>query len=408
MPEQRHRLLLSEMFRLSLRNFRVKPVRAILTILGMSIGFGVVLFLVSLGYGLQYILIGNLVTTEDSLVTMQANYPSEANLIFYSKEVSDIAALPNVAEVLPIANFSEGEASQTSTSSQTALVSMDIVEPAYFRLTGTAITYGTTFSTSSPGAVVTSQTLTLMNLSTTTAALGTLMNLSVVYEDDLHGTSTTAKGLQPIPIVGIIEDDTQAPLIILSPEQLSNQPPFYQSVLVKAKSIDSVEAVRTELTDKGLIVIARVDLVNQARQITNIITLVLGVFGITALVVSAIGMFNTMIVSFMERTYEVGVLKSLGATDTDVRNLFLLEAAVYGFMGGASGVTLGFLAGQGVNLGLNILAKHLGGKGFTLFITPLWFIALTIGLAILIGLISGFWPAYRASRLSAKEAFLQR
>ncbi len=402
----KHKLLIGEMFRLSLRNFRIKPVRSVLTILGMSVGFGVVLFLVSLGYGLQYILIGNLVTTQDSLVTMQAAYPSEANLTFFNKDIALLRALPNVAEVVPVADFS-GEVTQADVA-HPALVSMKIVDPAYFRLAGVAPTFGSVFSTSSLGVVVTSQTLTLMGLPTTTAALAIPVAFSIEYENTLLGTTTLTHSTQNVPILGVISDDTQAPLLVLPPAAVVVAPSFYQSVLVKADSVDTVEKVRNELNDRGLIVSARIDLVNQARQITNIITIVLGVFGITALVVSAIGMLNTMIVAFMERTYEVGVLKSLGATDVDVRNLFLLESAIMGFFGGAGGVAIGYLAGQGINFGLNVLASRLGGKPFTLFITPLWFIGLTIGLSVIIGVISGAWPAYRASKLSAKEAFLQR
>ena len=76
-----HKLGFRELFKLSLRTFRVKPVRAILTVAGMSVGIGAVIFLVSLGYGLQYILIGKLVTTEDSLITMEISYPSESKLV---------------------------------------------------------------------------------------------------------------------------------------------------------------------------------------------------------------------------------------------------------------------------------------------------------------------------------------
>ena len=74
------KLKLSELLSLSLRTFKTKPQRAFLTILGMSVGIATVLLLVSLGYGLQYILIGKLITTEDSLITMEVSYPTEANL----------------------------------------------------------------------------------------------------------------------------------------------------------------------------------------------------------------------------------------------------------------------------------------------------------------------------------------
>ncbi|HEX8994271.1 MAG TPA: ABC transporter permease [Candidatus Paceibacterota bacterium] len=395
------------MLRLSLRNFRVKPVRAVLTVLGMSIGFGVVLFLVSLGYGLQYILIGNLVTTQDSLVTMQASYPIEANLYFTQSKIDELEKLTDVAEVLPI-NNSSGEVTRQEDGEHPALISTLVVEPSYFRLMGTSPTVGQIFSSTSPGMVVTSQTLELMGLATSSASLGRLFNLSVEYEDDLHGTTTLSKSIAPVPLVGIIVDDTQAPLAILAPESLSVAPPFYQSVLVKADDINAVETVRNELLNQGFVVSARIDLVNQARQITNIITIVLGVFGITALIVSAVGMFNTMIVSFMERTYEVGILKSLGATDDDVRNLFLVESAFMGALGGTGGVLLGYLTAQAINFGISLVATHYGSKPITLFITPLWFAGLTIGLSVIIGVISGFWPARRASKLSPKEAFLRK
>jgi ABC-type antimicrobial peptide transport system permease subunit len=404
--QDNHHLHIGEMFRLASRNFRVKPLRAFLTVLGMSVGFGVVLFLVSLGYGLQYILIGNLVTTQDSLVTMQASFPSEANISLSAKDLKNIAELPNIAEVSPVASFS-GEVLREN-SRAPALMNIQIVEPAYFRLTGAKVSSGVLFSTSTPGLIVTSQTLALMGLPTTTNALQTKLNVVVHYEDTLHGTSTESRSSYSIPIVGIISDDTIPPLVTLYSEELTTPPPFFQSVLVKASSVDTVESVRTQLINKGMVVSARIDLVKQARQITNIITLVLGVFGITALIVSAIGMFNTMIVSFMERTYEVGVLKSIGAKDTDVRNLFLLESAMMGFLGGSGGVVIGYLAGQAINLGLSLLSAHSGGKGLQLFVTPIWFVLLTIGLSILIGLASGFWPAYRASKLSPMEAFLRR
>src|SRR3989344_6327124 len=100
-----HKLRLRELFQLSLRNFKVKPVRVILTVAGMSIGIGAVLFLVSLGYGLQYILIGKLVSTEDSLITMEISYPSESNLVIKNTVVDDLRKIPEAIEVSPVYEF---------------------------------------------------------------------------------------------------------------------------------------------------------------------------------------------------------------------------------------------------------------------------------------------------------------
>jgi len=239
-------------------------------------------------------------------------------------------------------------------------------------------------------------------------ALTKKLGLKVFYQDDATGISQEVVSSVPMSISGLIMDDTLQPQVIVFANSLSADPPFYRKALVKARNIDVVEILRDKLINEGFLVSARIDLVNQARKITNVITIVLGVFGITALIVSAIGMFNTMIVGFMERTYEVGILKSIGATDGDVRNLFLVESTMMGLLGGVGGIAIGMVAGNGLNLLLNVWAKSLGGKGFQLFLTPWWFIVLILVLSLFIGLISGLWPAYRASKLSPKEAFTRR
>jgi ABC-type antimicrobial peptide transport system permease subunit len=388
-----------------MRTFRTKPTRALLTILGMSVGIGTVLFLVSLGYGLQYILIGKLITTEDSLVTMELSYPTENNLVIRKETLEKLRSYKYISEVSPVAQF-PGELSLGSTTG--FLVDTLVVEPSYFRLTGLIPSIGETPGNLENSAVLTSQTLVPIGIPADKTAIGQTLGLKVFYQDDISGTYQEASSSMPIPIKGLIMDETAQPQAIVFSNSLSAEPPFYRKALVKARDIDYVAPLRDRFLGEGFLVSARIDLVNQARKITNVITIILGVFGVTALVVSAIGMFNTMIVGFMERTYEVGILKSIGATDSDVRNLFLVEAMIMGLLGGAGGIAIGMLSGRGLNALLNIWAKSSGGKGFELFLTPWWFIVLILALSLLIGFISGLWPAYRATKLSPKEAFTRR
>lgn len=402
--EPKH-LRFSELFKLSLRTFKLKPIRALLTILGMSVGIGAVLFLVSLGYGLQYILIGKLVTTEDSLITMEASYPSESDLAIKKEVLTDVYKIPGVTEVSPIAEF-PGE---IRTGDYSGLVLTRIVEPSYFRLTGINPELGSVIVDGESAAVFTSQSLGLVNMgATSTNSIGKELGLKVFYQADDDPILDESDSKKPLVVKGIIVDEQQPPMAIVYGSVLNKQPDEFRKLLVKAESVEVVEFVRDQLISKGFIVSARIDLVNQAKKIMNIITGVLGVFGVTALIVSAIGMFNTMIVGFMERIYEVGILKSIGATDADVRNLFLLESSVMGFLGGAGGVLIGVGGGKLVNLILTVVAVKLGGKSFELFITPWWFVGGVMVLSIFIGLMSGFWPARRASGLSPKEAFIRR
>lgn len=394
-----------ELLRLASRTFRTKPTRALLTVLGMSVGIGTVLFLVSLGYGLQYILIGKLITTEDSLITMEISYPTENNIVIRKDTLEKLREYSDVAEVSPVAQF-PGELSSEETSG--LLVDTLVVEPTYFRLTGLIPSIGAIPNASGNGAVLSSQTLVPIGLIADRTSLGKQLGLKVFYQDDISGTYQEASSSVPIPLRGVIMDDTIQPQAIVFASSLSADPPFYRKALVKAKNIDVVESLRDRFISEGFLVSARIDLVNQARKITNVITTVLGVFGITALIVSAIGMFNTMIVGFMERTYEVGILKSIGATDGDVRNLFLVEAMMMGLLGGVGGIVIGIFSGRGLNALMNIWAKSSGGKEFDLFLTPWWFIVLILMLSLLIGFVSGLWPAYRATKLSPKEAFTRR
>lgn len=371
----------------------------------MAAGIGAVLFLVSLGYGLQYILIGKLVTTEDSLITMEVSYPSESNLAITREKLDELAKIPDVAEVSPVSEF-PGEMKQEKGTG--LLVDARIVEDGYFRLSGIVPDIGEKISATRRGLVVSQQALLASNIKADKETIGKPLALKVFYQDNSAVAGEEAVPTEPLLIRGILTDETIPPLAIILPGSLSKEPPFYRKALVKSSSVDTLEKTRDTLISKGFLVSARIDLVNQARKIMNAITIVLGVFGVTALIVSAIGMFNTMIVGFLERIYEVGILKSIGATDTDVRNLFLMESMMMGLFGGVGGVLLGFVSGKAVNIILSLIAVRLGGKAFELFITPGWFVLLVLGLSVAIGLASGFWPARRAAGLSPKEAFTKK
>jgi len=401
-----HKLKFHELIILSLRTFKTKPQRAFLTIMGMSVGIATVLLLVSLGYGFQYILIGKLMTTEDSLVTMEVSYPSESNLLIKKDTLDILKNSLDVAEVSPIAEF-PGEIRIEGTTGG-LLIDTRIVEPSYFRLAGLLPDIGSIPTEENPGLVSSSQMLVPINLTVDESSLNKLLNFKIFYQDQVSMIADEADSIAPVPIRGIITDDSISPTAIIFNNTLSKEPPFYSKALVKAQSIEVIEKLRDRLLGEGYLVSARIDLVNQARKITNIITIILGVFGITALIVSAIGMFNTMLVGFLERIYEVGILKSLGATDRDVRNLFLVEASIMGFLGGAGGILIGFGIGKILNYVLSLVATRFGGKAIDLFVSPVWFIFLILGFSIVIGFVSGWWPAHRAAGLSPKEAFTKK
>lgn len=394
----------ADLFRLSLRVFRLRPSRTLLTVLGMSLGIGTVLFLVSLGSGLQFILIGQLAATEDSLITLEAFYPPETSLNISQQDIDDSILIPESAEISPVAEF-PGE---IKSGDLAAFILAKVIRPNYFRLSGTIMDYGEPFTEQDDAVVVSNTALRLLNLEENDQSLGIETSAQVFYPAENAIDIRIAEASSSLRIVGIIEDEFQPPFVMIPVEALSDKPPSFQKLFVKAKSINDVEPLRDKLIEDGYIISARIDLVNQAVQILNITTIILGIFGIAALLVSAIGMFNTMIIGFLERVFEVGIMKSIGASARDVRNLFLMESLMMGFLGGLGGIVLGVGAGELFNLGLNALARQLGGRPVDIFIYPPRFIVLIILLSGLVGILAGFWPARRASKLSPRQAFMRK
>ena len=162
--------------------------------------------------------------------------------------------------------------------------------------------------------------------------------------------------------------------------------------------------MRDAIIDKGYIVSALSDIIEQANQVFKIVQIVLASFGVVALIVSAIGMFNTMTIALLERTQEIGIMKALGATSVDVWNMFLAESVIIGFLGGLGGILIGLLGGEMFNYMINILAGAFGGEKIDLFATPIWFMLTIITFSTVVGLATGFYPARRAARISAMEA----
>ena len=130
----------------------------------------------------------------------------------------------------------------------------------------------------------------------------------------------------------------------------------------------------------------------------------LSLIGSIALAVSSLGIVNTMVMSILERTREIGIMKAIGGSDGDIRRIFLVEASVIGCAGGAAGVALGWLVGRVINFGANLYIQSQGGPTGNLFSLPPWLVGVAIGFAFVVSLIAGSYPASRAARLDPIQA----
>lgn len=176
----------------------------------------------------------------------------------------------------------------------------------------------------------------------------------------------------------------------------------YSSVQVKIDDVDLVEQVVAEIRAAGYNARTNAELLESAKKQLAMIQAVLGGIGAVSLLVAAIGIANTMMMSIYERTKEIGVIKVLGCSLKNIKQMFLLEAAFIGLIGGITGMILSFLL-SGI---INILTGHgaaMGIEGNISYI-PVWLVLAAMGFAMLVGTLAGYFPALRAMRLSPLAA----
>jgi putative ABC transport system permease protein len=180
--------------------------------------------------------------------------------------------------------------------------------------------------------------------------------------------------------------------------------PAYASLSVRVKSPSLVDATEKKIKDLGFSAFSLLDASKSLRIFFSVFDLLLGIFGSLALAVATLGIVNTLVMAILERRREIGVLKALGAADSDVKQLFFVEAGVMGLSGGVLGVLLGWLIGQALTFATNVYLKRQDLPGVQISSVPLWLIAGAIGFAILVSLIAGLYPASRAAKLNPVDA----
>jgi len=174
-------------------------------------------------------------------------------------------------------------------------------------------------------------------------------------------------------------------------------------MLVKVDAVDNVAPVATVIDHMGVSAATGLAELTQRKNKANVAGLVLGALGLIALGIAALGVMNTMVMSVLERTREIGVMRALGARRSTIRRLFTFEAASLGFFGGLFGVIIGYVF---VLVAKPIISKAVKSSGSTApnFSVPIWLMIVVIGGTTAIGFVSGLFPARRAARLDPVEA----
>jgi putative ABC transport system permease protein len=438
---------------LALRNLREALLRNALTTLGVAVGVASLVAMLSLGVGLQQLASKRLsqsglfdtifVTPKNSFRGMgrpQREAPSSKPARTLDEEArAEIAKLPAVIEVYPQVRFFTEVRFQNKPYA-TVVAGMpdssknsgafDGMQGRFFSSpTANEAILQVEFAkdlSNNPGSLV-GQELILRYAER--QALGS--NAS----DTADGASKPSAGFSVIPkelrmkIVGVVETepaagyggygnarvlmplDTAATLRAAQVNDLrdivrdSNAgKTAYASLSVRAKSPSYVEALEASIKSLGFNTFSLLDASKSLRTFFSVFDLLLGIFGSLALAVATLGIVNTLVMAILERRREIGVLKALGAADSDVQQLFFFEAGVMGLLGGVLGVLLGWILGRALTFGTNVYLERQNLNPIELSSVPWWLVLAAILFAVLVSLAAGLYPASRAAKLNPVEA----
>lgn len=182
----------------------------------------------------------------------------------------------------------------------------------------------------------------------------------------------------------------------------------YDQAEVYVDDMDNVKEVQDMITSMGFQAMSNVEWVESSQKQMQAQQAVLGGIGAVSLLVAAIGIANTMMMSIYERTKEIGVMKVLGCDMDNIRDMFLLESGFIGLMGGVLGVLCSYLISKIINmLYLRQQMQEAAMYGTVMgdiSRIPLWLVGIALVFAVLVGMLAGFFPAKRAMKLSALSA----
>lgn len=390
-----------DLLKLSLRMFKARPMRTILTILGMSVGIAAIIFLVSFGYGLQKTLLEK-ITTSDALVTLDVSLAKTDN----QEKLNDatllkLTSIPNVMDIIPVLEL----ASQGKFGDITLDINAVASTATLPKNEGLKIEQGRLFTQDETQSVVITSAVAKVFNKPAEEMLGTTVALTLFQNDSDTQNNKSAPFIpqKTYTISGVVTGEEN--IIYLSLDSLTGFPlETYTKLKVKCASTAVIDQVRQDIEKNGFIASSISETIDQANKVFSAVQVVLMVFGMIALLVSAIGMFNTMTIALLERTEEIGIMKSIGASRASISMMFIMESTLMGFLGALGGVILGYTEGEVLNILINLVANRFGGTSVDLFYSPLWFIGSVIAFGAFVGFLTGIFPARKASHIDALEA----
>ncbi|WP_035291615.1 FtsX-like permease family protein [Clostridium sp. KNHs214] len=179
----------------------------------------------------------------------------------------------------------------------------------------------------------------------------------------------------------------------------------YNDINIFAKDEDSVKTVGQALKTLGYQYESYEVIAEQVKSVFAVLKGILSSLGIIVLFVAALGIINTMIMSTYERTKSIGIMKSIGASTTNIKNIFVVESGTIGFIGGIMGLLFSFINSKIIEFAISTYLKSKQATDVVIkFYMPNWLVWGSLVFAIVLAVLSGLYPSSRAAKLDPIEA----
>lgn len=388
--------------KLAYRNLMSHRLRTFLTMTGVTIGISSIIFLVSLGYGLE-VLVTKQVANFNAFTVIDVPSANIKTVAIDSKAVERIRSFGHVVNIAPVVNLAGRVRKEDGTSTAETVISAANAD--YWKLADTIADKGI-LPKGNDDVIINQSVLNLFGM-TADQAIGTKIKLDIIVTPELLNdkkTDTTLLENLELNIVGVSSND-KSPIVLMSIDRLNREGIVnFSSLKVKTDNKESVEILRKQIENIGLSTEYVGDTINEISQVFSFFRIILAAFGLIALIVAALGTFNTLTISLLERIREVGLFKALGMQNRDVYKIFLAESLIIGVGGGILGMIVGTGLGFALNGILILLAQNSGAEHIKLFVTPWFFSAGVAVFSILVGFLTGWYPSSRAVKINPLDA----
>jgi putative ABC transport system permease protein len=393
-------------FKIALGSIRSAKLRSLLTTLGIVIGVAAVIANVSLGASFNQFFTDEIGAVGSNFIIVESKEPG----ILGKEEMSLISNLQEVDGISPI-NSQTATVSYQSSRRHVGImgVTEDYPEVANLQLAEGNFLADKDSYTAVIGSEVAEEIFD--------RPIGNKNSIDVTFTKS-NGERVThrfvVKGILQSPDTQLVQSGIEPDNRIFIPISTMNsmlEENHYDSFFIKAKSMEVVEQTSEEIDEKlgrqfGIdsremdndnakpyFIIDQVDILEQTKQLSDSLGALLTAVALISLVVGSIGIMNIMLVTVTERTQEIGLMKSLGYTNTSILNLFIVEAMIVGLFGGIAGTLMG-MAGA-------YIAESFMGLPVAF---PLSKIAAGFIVSVFVGLVAGVYPANKAAKMNPTDA----